>query len=261
MQRPVVLTIAGSDPSGGAGIQADLKTFAAHGVYGTSAVTLLTVQNTRGVQRVHTLEPDLVAAQIRCVLEDLPVRAVKSGALGTAPIIRAVAATLRKAKLPLIVDPVMVSQSGQTLLEPEAVTALSEELLPLASLITPNLPEARALARIHGSLALPAPTLLKDGHGTGDTVNDTLELNGMQETFTYPRLNTRHTHGTGCTLSAAITARLARGDALVDAVRHARSYLHAALEQAPGLGAGHGPLEHFPEGVLGDEALLYREKP
>jgi len=260
LKRPVALTIAGSDPSGGAGIQADLKTFAAHGVYGSSVLTLLTVQNTRGVSRVQTVDSDFVVAQLESVLEDLPVEAVKTGALGDEKIIRAVAEVLRNKTLPLVIDPVMVAKSGDALLEPGAVAALREELLPLATLCTPNAPEAAylfgwepsrfktpedmlALAQHHPEHTL----LLKGGHLAGDEVTDVLAYEGYVKTFRFKRIDTRHTHGTGCTLSAAITARLALGDALPIAVRRARRYLQAAIEQAPNLGAGHGPLEHFPE--------------
>lgn len=260
MKRPVALTIAGSDPSGGAGIQADLKTFAAHGVYGASVITLLTVQNTRGVRRVQLLDPEFVTEQLESVLDDLPVAALKTGALGNEEIIRAVAAVLRRRVLPLVVDPVMVAKSGDALLEPEAVTALREELLPLATLCTPNAPEAEylyglepgqlktpedllALAQAHPEHAL----LLKGGHLAGDEVTDYLAYEGHADALRFKRIDTRHTHGTGCTLSAAITARLALGDTLPVAVGQARRYLQAAIQQAPGLGAGHGPLEHFPE--------------
>jgi hydroxymethylpyrimidine/phosphomethylpyrimidine kinase len=260
VRRPVVLTIAGSDPSGGAGIQADLKTFAAHGVYGSSVLTLLTVQNTRGVRRVQLLDPDFVVEQLESVLDDLPVAAVKTGALGDEKIIRAVAATLETKALPLVIDPVMVAKSGDALLAPGAVAALRDELLPLATLCTPNAPEAEhlyglepgqlktpedllALAQTHPEQAL----LLKGGHLTGDEITDYLMYEGHAKAFHFKRIDTHHTHGTGCTLSAAITARLALGDTLPIAVERARRYLQKAIQQAPGLGAGHGPLEHFPE--------------
>lgn len=260
MKRPVALTVAGSDPSGGAGIQADLKTFVAHGVYGSSVITLLTVQNTCGVRSVQMVDPDFVTEQLGSVLDDLPVAALKTGALGDEKIIRAVAKVLKTRALPLVVDPVMVAKSGDALLTPGAVTALREELLPLATLCTPNAPEAEYLYGLEpGQLKTPEdllalaqahpehPLLLKGGHLSGDEVTDYLVYKGQVEVSRFKRIDTRHTHGTGCTLSAAITARLALGDALPVAVGRARRYLQAAIEQAPGLGAGHGPLEHFPE--------------
>lgn len=260
MKRPVALTIAGSDPSGGAGIQADLKTFAAHGVYGSSVITLLTAQNTRGVRRVQMVDPDFVTEQLESVLEDLPVAALKTGALGDEKIIHAVAKVLRDKAIPLVIDPVMVAKSGDALLEPGAVAALREELLPLAMLCTPNAPEAAYLYGLEpGRLKVPEDLLalaqahpehdllLKGGHLSGHEVTDYLMYKGQIEVFRFKRIDTRHTHGTGCTLSAAITAQLARGEALPQVVGRARRYLQAAIEQAPDLGAGHGPLEHFPE--------------
>lgn len=250
MKRPVVLTVAGSDPSGGAGIQADLKTFAAQGVYGAAVITLLSVQNTQGVRRVAVLDAELVAEQLSAVLEDLPVAAVKTGALGNADVVRAVADTLAPYALPVVVDPVMFAKSGDTLLAAGAVVALKSELLPRAALVTPNLPEAEALFCVtpenFATVNAPCPILLKGGHGQGETVTDVLSIGAKRYTFDFPRLATRHTHGTGCTLSAAIAARLARGDALPAAVETSRRYLQAALAQAPGLGRGQGPLEHFP---------------
>lgn len=260
MRRPVALTIAGSDPSGGAGIQADLKTFAAHGVYGTSALTLLTVQNTHGVASVQTLDPGFVAAQLRSVLEDMPVAAIKTGALGNESIIRAVASVLTETKLPLVIDPVMIAKSGDALLEPGAIAALREQLLPLAILVTPNAREAEELLGLeplslrssqdlrHLAEAHPDfPLFLKGGHLEGAQVRDYFVLAGKLTEFSFERIETRHTHGTGCTLSAAITARLALGEPLPVAVRQARDYLQAAIREAPGLGGGHGPLEHFPK--------------
>lgn len=240
MTVPVALTIAGSDSGGGAGIQADLKTFEAHGVFGTSALTLITAQNTRGVHAVHTLDPELVVAQIEAVLNDFPVAAIKTGALGNAGIIRAVAAVLRGRGLPVVVDPVLLAKSGDALLDADAVGVLKDELLPLATLITPNLPEAQDLF----GLEIPAdlPLLLKGGHADGDTVTDELRTPEFQVLLHAPRQNTRHTHGTGCTLSAAITANLAMGLALPEAVRAAHAYVQAAIQSAPGLGRGHGPL-------------------
>lgn len=263
---PVALTVAGSDSGGGAGIQADLKTFAAHGVYGTSALTLVTAQNTRGVAASHPLPPELVTGQLRAVLDDFPVAAVKVGALGTARVIRAVADALRPTGLPLVLDPVMFAKGGARLLDPGAVEALRAELLPFATLVTPNLPEAEVLLGLPAgalhtaaglaalrerlSLAVPFPLLLKGGHGDGEVVEDDLRRPGAPLlTLSVPRLPTRHTHGTGCTLSSAVAANLALGHDLTDAVRRAHAYVQAALREAPGLGHGHGPLEHFPRTV------------
>jgi hydroxymethylpyrimidine/phosphomethylpyrimidine kinase len=253
----VALTIAGSDSSGGAGIQADLKTFAAHGVFGASAITALTAQNTLGVAAVHAVPPSFVAAQIDAVADDLPVAAVKTGMLLDAAIVTAVAEALRRRALPnLVVDPVMVSKSGARLLEEDAVKALVERLLPLATIVTPNLPEAAVLAgrftdsreaarRIAGLGA--RAVLIKGGHADGPEAIDLFYEDGRFEALASPRQATRHTHGTGCTLSAAITARLALGDGLFDAVKAAKAYIDRALASAPGLGRGAGPLHHFPD--------------
>ncbi len=255
----VCLTIAGSDSGGGAGIQADLKTFAAHGVYGTSAITLVTAQNTRGVSRLQILEPDLVRAQIRAVFDDFPVACVKTGALGSAAIVGAVADELRERNVPLVVDPVMVAKGGDALLRSDAIEALKEQLFPLATLVTPNLPEAELLLGLEPGFlsdenhiaefltrSFPFPMLLKGGHGTGEILRDHLRLPDCVRTWTSPRLATRHTHGTGCTLSAAIAANLVLGHSLSLSVERARDYVHAAIQAAPGLGSGAGPLEHFP---------------
>lgn len=240
MTVPVALTIAGSDSGGGAGLQADLRTFDAHGVYGTCAVSLVTAQNTVGVRAAQVLPAALVTAQLEAVLEDFPVRAVKTGALGNAQVIRAVAHALRGRDLPLVVDPVLASTGGQALLDPDARQVLIDELLPLATLVTPNWPEALALF----GTAWPAwlPRLLKGGHGGGAIITDDLWAGTLRAQFHAPRLSTRHTHGTGCTLAAAITANLAQGWPLLDAVTRAHHYLQAALRSAPGLGHGHGPL-------------------
>lgn len=240
---PVVLSVAGSDSGGGAGLQADLKTFAAFGVFGTSAVTLVTAQNTLGVQRVFPLPPDVVAAQIRAVFADLPPRVVKVGALGEADIIRAVACGLRGTGVRIVLDPVMVAKGGAPLLRPDAVGALVDELLPLATLVTPNLPEARALgAALHGH-----DVLFKGGHAAGETVTDRLRWQGREYRFTAPRQHTRHTHGTGCTLASAVAAGLALGQDMPAAVARAHAYVARAVAAAPGLGAGHGPLRHLPD--------------
>jgi hydroxymethylpyrimidine/phosphomethylpyrimidine kinase len=258
---PVALTIAGSDPSGGAGVQADLKTFHQHGVYGASAITLVTVQNTLGVSAVSTLDPSLVVAQIEAVLNDLEVHAIKTGALGNEAIITAVAQCLKKHRhIFVIVDPVMRSKNGNPLLDPRAVSALRDELLPRADLVTPNVPEAEALAelRCHDeSAAISAAhrirqsgvraVLIKGGHMVGGRCTDVLvEPDGTVFTHTLDRIETKHTHGTGCTLSAAITANIAKGLALRDAYVHARGYLQRALAHGPGCkGHGIGPVNHF----------------
>ena len=259
------LTIAGSDSGGGAGIQADLKTFAAHGVYGTSAVTAVTAQNTRGVDAWEPVSTELVIAQIEAVAVDFAPAAVKTGMLGTGAIVEAVAATIAELDLPnLVVDPVMIAKGGSRLLDDGAVAALRLELFKEAEVVTPNVPEAEVLAdaRIDGVAAMhvaakrirdmgPRVVLVKGGHlDTGSEVVDVVCTRDGVFELRAPRIDTRHTHGTGCTLAAAITARLARGDALDEAIRGARNYLEGALRNPPGLGAGHGPLGHFWAGIL-----------
>jgi hydroxymethylpyrimidine/phosphomethylpyrimidine kinase len=252
----VGLTIAGSDPSGGAGIQADLKTFHQFDVYGASVITLLTVQNSRGVQEVQILEPRFVVAQLRAVLDDIRPHAAKTGALGNEAVIRAVAAAAADFEFPLVVDPVMLSKHGAPLIAPAAQSALTGDLLPRAFLVTPNLHEAAALsgiavtglptmeeaARRIADFGVPA-VLVKGGHLEGEPV-DLLYWKG--ERFTYPaeRVETRHTHGTGCTYSAAITAGLARGESLPEAVSVAKKYITRAIRTNPGLGSGFGPVNH-----------------
>jgi hydroxymethylpyrimidine/phosphomethylpyrimidine kinase len=248
------LTIAGSDPSGGAGLQADLKTFHQHRTYGMSVVTLITVQNTQSVRGVTPLDADLVASQLEAVLADIPPAAVKTGALGGAEIIRVVAARLRRESVPLVVDPVMISKHGATLLGDESVDALRQLLLPAALLVTPNLAEAARLADMsvtdESSMVAAAAAiaesgvpnvLIKGGHRYGDAT-DILWSQGAVHRLPAPRLETRHTHGTGCVLSAAVTARLAQGDALVDAVERAKRFVTEAIRAHPGLGHGYGPL-------------------
>jgi hydroxymethylpyrimidine/phosphomethylpyrimidine kinase len=254
--KAVALSIAGSDPSGGAGIQADLKTFHQFRVYGEAALTLITVQNTCGVERVECLAPDLVADQIRAVVGDIPPGAAKTGALGNRGIIEAVAALAAGFSFPLIVDPVMVSKHGAALLEDDAVGALKTLLLPLAFLLTPNLHEAALLTgtevrdvagmrRAAETLAAfgPQAVLVKGGHLAGDST-DVLFYQGEWQEFTAPRIATRNTHGTGCTFSAAITASIAHGYELPDAVERAKRYITEAIRGNPGLGAGSGPLDH-----------------
>ena len=253
------LTIAGSDSSGGAGIQADLKTFAAHGVFGTSAITAVTAQNTRGVIAWQALPADLVTAQIEAVVGDLGTDAVKVGMLATAAIVEAVAAAIRALDLPqVVVDPVMVAKGGDRLLEADAVAVMKSELLPTAHVVTPNVPEAEVLAdmpiasiedmRRAGQRILrsgPRVVLVKGGHLEGADAVDVACTEGGVFELRRPRVNTRHTHGTGCTLSSAIAANLARGLTDREALEGAREYLDGALRHAPGLGTGHGPLNHF----------------
>ena len=253
---PVALTIAGSDPSGGAGIQADLKTFHQFGVYGEAAITLLTVQNTVGVTRIECLPPDLVIEQIRAVITDIPPGAAKTGALGNREITQAVAELAADFQFPLVVDPVLVSKHGAALLAPDALEILKTRLMPCAFLVTPNLEEASMLAGmdVHDVASMraaarkilelgPQAVLVKGGHLAGDAI-DVLLYQGDWTEFTAPRVETRHTHGTGCTYSAAITASLAAGDDLPTAVRNAKRYITEAIRTNPGLGRGSGPVNH-----------------
>jgi len=260
---PRLLTIAGSDSGGGAGIQADLKTFAAHGCYGMSVIAAVTAQNTREVRAVLEVPPEMVAAQIDAVLEDIGADAVKIGMLASAEIIRTVADRLRAhlagTNVPIVLDPVMVAKSGARLLREDAVEAVATDLLPLVTLVTPNVPELETLTglpagseeetlRAAEALALKGPAVLaKGGHAAGEEVVDLLLSGGDLHRFTHPRLHTSSTHGTGCTLSSAIAARLAAGEGLPRAVEGAISYLHSALAAAypVGSGNGHGPVDHF----------------
>lgn len=262
MTLPVVLTIAGSDSGGGAGIQADLKTFTAFETFGTSAITAITVQNTRGVSGVHPIPVDTVAAQIAVVAEDLQPRAVKSGMLATAELVEVVAGSIQSAGLGnYVLDPVMVATSGDRLLAVEAEIRIREHLLPLATLVTPNLDEASLLIRreirtveamreaARELVALGAEAaLLKGGHLEGPELVDVLFDGRELHEWRRRRLDTRNTHGTGCTLSAAIAAGLAHGRPLLTAVDHALDYVHRAMLAAPGLGGGHGPLNHLVAG-------------
>ncbi|HTW64483.1 MAG TPA: bifunctional hydroxymethylpyrimidine kinase/phosphomethylpyrimidine kinase [Bryobacteraceae bacterium] len=254
--KPVALTIAGSDPSGGAGIQADLKTFHHFNVYGEAAVTLITVQNTLGVQRVECLAPELVADQIRAVIADIPPAAAKTGALGNRGIIEAVAGLAAQFSFPLIVDPVISSKHGADLLAPDAIEALKTCLLPYTFLLTPNLDEAALLTGAgvrdvegmrHAARRLahlgPQAVLVKGGHLDGDAVDVLFYRDEFRE-FRSPRIATRNTHGTGCTFSAAITAALASGANLEEAVKAAKRYITEAIRGNPGLGAGAGPVDH-----------------
>lgn len=262
MKTPIAVTIAGSDSGGGAGIQADLKTFSALGVYGASVITALTAQNTLGVTGIHDVPPEFVAAQMDAVFSDLAVDAVKIGMLSRPEVIETVAAGLDRHGLATVVlDPVMVAASGDRLLVPEAVDSLRRLLLPRALLITPNLPEAAALldappahsveeARAQAEKLLafgPKAVLVKGGHGEGpESVDVLLDAGGFVE-LRAPRVATRNTHGTGCTLSSAIAAGLAKGLALREAVEAAKAYLTCAIGRADELsiGRGHGPVHHF----------------
>jgi hydroxymethylpyrimidine/phosphomethylpyrimidine kinase len=258
-----VLTIAGSDSGGGAGIQADLKTFAALGCYGMSAITALTAQNTVGVSGIHPVPPDFSAAQIAAVLEDIGADAVKIGMLYSVELIRAVAAQLQKfSARNIVLDPVMVAQSGDRLLRDDAVGAITEHLMPLADVVTPNIPEAEVLvghrirsvedmrqaARDLGRFGSRS-ILVKGGHREEDDSSDLLYVCREDRfvTLTAERVSSRNTHGTGCTLSSAIAAGLARGEALEDAVRRAKEFISCAIRAGSGytLGRGHGPVHHF----------------
>ncbi|HEX3534846.1 MAG TPA: bifunctional hydroxymethylpyrimidine kinase/phosphomethylpyrimidine kinase [Gemmatimonadaceae bacterium] len=258
----IALTIAGSDSGGGAGIQADLKTFQRFGVFGTSAITAITAQNTRGVSRWEPVSVDLVRAQIESVCEDLPPSAFKTGMLATAAITSAVAAAIEAHSLAnYVLDPVMVATSGDVLVERDAIDAIRTQLMPKAFLVTPNVPEAeiligekitdedgmaRAAEKIASELGAQA-VLLKGAHlSTGNRVIDVL-FDGDIRTFRGQRIETTSTHGTGCTLSAAITARLAKGESLHAAVRRSIQYVQNAIATAPGLGSGNGPLNHLAE--------------
>lgn len=255
-RRPVALTIAGSDPSGGAGIQADLKTFHQFGVYGEAVVTLVTVQNTVRVARVECLPPELVAEQIQAVLEDIPPAAAKTGALGNAGILEAVARLAENFPFPLVVDPVMISKHGAPLLAPDGSRVFRERLIPRASLLTPNLAEAAALAemRVEGPddmrraaeriVRMGAGAVLVKGGHLARQAMDVLLAEGTWHEFPARRIDTRHTHGTGCTLSAAITAELAKGTPLVEAVRLAKLFITEAIRTSPGLGSGSGAVNH-----------------
>ncbi len=258
----IALTVAGSDSGGGAGIQADLKTFSALGVYGASVLTALTAQNTRGVTAIHDVPPAFVRAQIDAVFSDIPVNAVKIGMLSKSAVIEAVAEGLDAwPRRPVVLDPVMVATSGDRLLDASAAGALESLLIPRADVITPNLAEAAALLgtdmattedemRRQGEALLgrgARAVLMKGGHGTGDESTDLLVEPGRVTRFSARRIDTPNTHGTGCTLSAAVAAGLAKGHDLVTSVGQAKAYLTAALAASAGLhvGGGHGPVHHF----------------
>lgn len=254
---PRALTIAGSDSGAGAGIQADLKTFAALQVYGLSALTAITAQNTLGVRSAYTLAPELIEAQIDAVLEDIGANAAKTGMLANPQVIETVARCVARWQLPLVVDPVMVAKGGDRLLTSEAVTTLREVLLPLATVVTPNLPEAEVLtgqrietlADMHSAARAIAHlgarhVVVKGGHREGEPVDVYFDGEQFLE-LPARRILTQHTHGTGCTFSAAITALLARGLPVEQAVAGAKAYITGAIAHAPGIGHGHGPVEHF----------------
>jgi hydroxymethylpyrimidine/phosphomethylpyrimidine kinase len=267
MTPRAALTIAGSDSGGGAGVQADLKTFAAFGVFGTSALTALTAQNTIGVQGIHAVPPDFVAAQIASVCDDIDVRAIKIGMLATVDIIMSVATALEARRaIPLVLDPVMVATSGDRLIAPDAVDALVRALLPRARCVTPNMHEAALLSGLpvartedemaaqgHMILMHGADTVLvKGGHGvSGESVDLLVARTGITR-FAAPRVDSGNTHGTGCSLSAAIAAGLALGHDLETAVRGAKSWLTGAIAAARDqrIGRGHGPVHHFHDVII-----------
>ncbi|MFC7735914.1 bifunctional hydroxymethylpyrimidine kinase/phosphomethylpyrimidine kinase [Roseomonas sp. GCM10028921] len=255
--RGRVLIVAGSDSGGGAGIQADIKAVTALGAYAATAVTALTAQDTRGVRAVHSVPLDFLQLQIRMSLEDIGADCIKTGMLADAATIDAVCDALAGCGVRLVADPVMVAKGGARLLEPGAVETLKRRLMPLATVLTPNLPEAEVLsgmsipdaqtmehaAEVLMTLGVPA-VLLKGGHLDGPVVRDVLATEDGLEVFESPRINTPHTHGTGCTLASAIAAGLAQGLGLRDSVARARTYVEAAIRSAPGYGHGHGPLDH-----------------
>ncbi len=256
-----VLIVAGSDSGGGAGIQADIKAVTALGGYASTAITALTAQNTLGVQGIHDIAPTFIAEQMEVVLDDIGADCLKTGMLRTADVIEAVCAVIedKAADVPVVIDPVMVAKGGAALLDASAIAAVIENLIPRARIVTPNVPEAAALV---GSdivttndlvnaadrlLALGArAVLVKGGHLAGDVVVDVLaEAEGEKQVFEAPRIDTLHTHGTGCTLASAIAAGIGQGMELLDAVARARDYVRLAIARAPGIGSGHGPLNHM----------------
>lgn len=263
LSRGRVLVIAGSDSGGGAGIQADIKTITALGGYAATAITAVTVQNTLGVTGVHAIPLDVIAAQARAVLDDIGADAIKTGMLGDAGVVETVAAAIDHAgQIPTVVDPVMVAKGGAPLLAEAAVGAVKSLMIPRAALLTPNAPEAAALTGLtvettddlrragEALLALGAKAvLMKGGHilegdGAGDRVVDVLMTTDGETTFEGERIETRHTHGTGCTLASACATGLAQGLPLEQAVARAWNYVHEAMLRAPGFGGGHGPLDH-----------------
>ena len=259
---PTALTIAGSDSGGGAGIQADLKSFSALGVYGASVITAVTAQNTQKVIAVHDIPNNIIEAQIEAVLVDIRIDAIKIGMLATSNIIQTVAKKLKSQSAPIVLDPVMIAKSGDILLKKEAISALRSILLPMATLLTPNLPEAAVLLDTDVATTIdelekqgrallaigPQAVLMKGGHAKGSDCIDILVLRDAPAIrFTAPRIKTANTHGTGCTLSSSIAAGLAKGFAVTEATKEAHSYLQGAINAADGLniGSGHGPVHHF----------------
>ena len=254
-----VLSIAGSDSGGGAGIQADIKTITALGGYAATVITAITAQNTLGVRRIHAIPADIIRAQMDAVLEDIGADCIKTGMLASADIIEAVCGRLKAhgPEIPRVIDPVMVATSGARLIDDGAIAVLKRLLIPGAALLTPNIPEAEVLTGMgitdsdamgRAGQALRAlgagAVLIKGGHLAGAQVLDVLVTENGMEIFSCPRIDTRHTHGTGCTLASAIATGLAQGMPLSDAVRRGRAYVHEAIRTAPGLGGGHGPLNH-----------------
>ena len=259
------MTIAGSDSSGGAGLQADLKTFAALGVYGTSAVTAITAQNTVGVSDIMALSADLVTAQIEAVASDITIHATKTGMLANAAIVEAVTAAIKELQLPLVVvDPVIVSKTGTRLLDDDGIQMMKAELLPCCAVVTPNIPEAEVLTgrRVESIEQVRAAALeihrlgasavvVTGGHASGDDIVDVLFDGTMFTELQVTRIHTPHTHGTGCTFASAIAANLALGHSVIDAVVNAQGYVRGAIQQAVPIGRGHGSLNHFWNGVMG----------
>ncbi|MEM4250997.1 MAG: bifunctional hydroxymethylpyrimidine kinase/phosphomethylpyrimidine kinase, partial [Candidatus Bathyarchaeia archaeon] len=271
-RSPRALTIAGSDSGGGAGVQADLKTFAALGVHGMSALTSVTAQNTLGVRAVHDVPPGIVKAQIEAVVEDIGVDAAKTGMIHTTSIIEAVAEEIGKHRLPTVVDPVMVAKSGAVLLQPEAVETLKRRLLPVARVVTPNAPEAEALSglkirSIDDAAAAakkiadlgPGAVVVKGGHIQGGSVVDLLYLDGSLRRFEAERVSSSATHGTGCSFSAAITAEIAKGKEIVEAVSSAKMLVTDAIRFGLELGKGHGPVNPLASLYMGAERCLVIE--
>ena len=258
-KKPTAMTIAGSDSGGGAGIQADLKTFAALGVYGTSALTAVTAQNTLGVTAIHEVPTDVIAAQIDAILSDIGADAVKTGMLSSSAIIETVVQELQRHGIEqLVVDPVMVAKGGDRLLREDAVEALKTRLLPLATVVTPNLPEAEVLTNLtirntedvrNAARAIvrmgAKSVVVKGGHMTGHESLDIFYDGIKYREFSAPRIDTKNTHGTGCTFASAIAAGLAKGLPLVEAIGQAKTYVTEAIRASLDIGSGHGPLDHF----------------
>lgn len=259
MSTPRALTIAGSDSGGGAGIQADLKTFQELNVYGMSALTAVTAQNTLGVTGIYPLPAEAVAEQIDAVASDIGINAAKTGMIASSEIMEVIANKVREHQIKnLVVDPVMIAKSGAALLDESARQALSRTLIPLATVVTPNIPEAEVITGLSLAsleqrqeaakriVAMGAQSvIIKGGHLTGDEALDLFYDGEQFQTYTAPRFHTKHTHGTGCTFSAAIAAGLAKGDSLIDAVHRAKSFITAAISHPLGLGGGHGPTNHW----------------